>query len=253
MIIKYHIFQLILIPFIVCMNLIYNITISHAAIESRVFAELLNKYVSDTGVDYKGFKSEENKLDQYLLELEQVQIKDLSPSHKMAFYINTYNAWTLKLILSAYPKVKSIKDLGSIFKSPWKKKIVRINGKTLSLDNIEHDILRPEFKDPRVHFAINCAAKSCPPIRSEPYQGDTLNDQLDEMTTAFINDSKSNYIDGNRLYVSAIFKWFPEDFNYDIVDFFLKYARGGLKTELEEKKEWIKIKYLHYNWSLNGS
>lgn len=253
MIIKYHIFQLILIPFIVCMNLIYNITISHAAIESRVFAELLNKYVSATGVDYKGLKSEENKLDQYLLELEQVQIKDLSPSHKMAFYINTYNAWTLKLILSAYPKVKSIKDLGSIFKSPWKKKIVRINGKTLSLDNIEHDILRPEFKDPRVHFAINCAAKSCPPIRSEPYQGDTLNDQLDEMTTAFINDSKSNYIDGNRLYVSAIFKWFPEDFNHDIVDFFLKYARGGLKTELEEKKEWIKIKYLYYNWSLNGS
>lgn len=251
--VKHHCFRLILALFIVSLNLIYSFTISHAATGNPVYAELLNKYVTDGWVDYKGFKSEENQLVQYLLTLEQIQIKDLSPSQKKAFYINAYNAWTIKLILSAYPEVKSIKDLGSIFKSPWKKKIVRIDGKTLTLDHIEHDILRPRFKDPRVHFAVNCASKSCPPLRSQPYQGDALNEQLDEMTTAFINDPKSNYMDGNRLYVSAIFKWFAEDFNHDIVGFFLKYARGSLKTELEDKKDRIKIKYLDYDWSLNGS
>jgi hypothetical protein len=251
--VAHHCLRLILALLIVFINLIFSFTISHAAADNPAYAELLNKYVADGWVDYKGFKSKENMLDQYLLALEQIQIKDLSFSQKKAFYINAYNAWTIKLILSAYPEVKSIKDLGSIFKSPCKNKIVRIEGKTLTLDHIEHDILRPKFKDPRVHFAVNCASKSCPPLRPQPYDGDTLNEQLDEMTTAFINDPKSNHMDGNRLYVSAIFKWFAEDFNHDIVDFFLKYARGSLKTELEDKKDRIKIKYLDYDWSLNGS
>jgi len=125
-------------------------------------------------------------------------------------------------------------------------------GAIITLDLIEHDILRPSFKDPRVHFAVNCASKGCPPLRPEPYQAGILDQQLDEMARAFINDSRRNRLEGRTLYVSKIFKWFPEDFNNDIVGFFLKYAHGDLKKQLEDRKTKIKIKYLDYDWSLNG-
>ena len=193
-------------------------------VDSTVYAELLKKYVRDGKVDYAGFKTEEPKLDQYLKILENVDPEKLSPKEQFAFYANTYNAWTIKLILSGYPGVTSIKDLGTLTQSPWKKKIVRINGEVISLDYVEHDILRPRYKDPRVHFAINCAAKSCPPLRPEPYRGDTLDRQLDDSTRSFINDPKSYRLEGNNLYVSRIFKWFSEDFNEDIFGFFLNYA-----------------------------
>ena len=221
-------------------------------VDSSIYAGLLGKYVKDGVVDYEGFKSEEVKLDQYLKVLEKTDTKTLSRNEQFAFYVNAYNAWTIKLILSGYPGIKSIKDLGSLFKNPWKKKICRIDGEVIALDDIEHNILRPRFKDPRVHFAINCAAKSCPPVRSEPYRGGDLDQQLDEMTRAFINELESNRLEGHTLYVSSIFKWFAEDFNKDIVGFFLKYAKGDLKEQLEVNKEKIKVKYLDYDWSLNG-
>jgi hypothetical protein len=221
--------------------------------DDTIYAELLGKYVKDGVVNYQGLKNEESVLDKYLKVLEEIDSKLLSRSDKFAFYINAYNAWTIKLILSGYPDIKSIKDLGSLFKSPWKKKICRIDGKTITLDDIEHNILRPRFKDPRVHFAINCAAKSCPPLRSEPYRGGELDKQLDEMTKAFINDLESNHMVDHTLYVSSIFKWFAEDFNKDIVGFFLKYAKGDLKKQLKANKENIKVKYLDYDWSLNGT
>jgi hypothetical protein len=203
-------------------------------------------------VHYQGLKKEESVLDKYLKVIEEVDSKILSRDEQFAFYVNAYNAWTIKLILSAYPGVKSIKELGSIFKSPWKRKICRIDGGVITLDSIEHDILRPVFKDPRVHFAINCAAKSCPPLRSEPYRGSELDQQLDEMTRAFINDLESNRLEDFTLYVSSIFKWFAEDFNKDVIGFFLKYAQGNLKEQLEAHKEKIKVTYLDYDWSLNG-
>ena len=221
-------------------------------VDQSLYAELLSKYVKNGIVNYQGFKNDEKNLDQYLNVLEKTDTKTLSRNEQFAFYVNAYNAWTIKLILSGYPGIKSIKDLGSLFKSPWKKKICRIDGKIITLDDIEHNILRPRFKDPRVHFAINCAAKSCPPVRSEPYRGDELDQQLDEMTRAFINKLQSNRLEGHTLYVSSIFKWFAEDFNEDIVGFFLKYTKGDLKEQLEINKKKIKVKYLDYDWSLNG-
>lgn len=227
-------------------------TLAAQGVDHSLYAGLLEKYVKDGVVNYQGFKNEESVLDKYLKVLEEVDSKILSRNEQFAFYANAYNAWTIKLILSDYPGIKSIKDLGSLFKSPWKKKICRIDGKIITLDDIEHNILRPRFKDPRVHFAINCAAKSCPPLRSEPYRGGELDQQLDEMTRAFINDLKSNRLEGHTLYVSSILKWFAEDFDKDIVGFFLKYAKGDLKEQLEANKEKIKVKYLDYDWSLNG-
>jgi hypothetical protein len=221
-------------------------------VDQSLYGELLKKYVSKGEVDYQGFKKEEAKLDQYLSLLEKTDTKALARNEQFAFYVNAYNAWTIKLILSAYPGIKSIKDLGSLLKSPWKKKIARINGDVITLDNIEHDILRPRFKDPRIHFAVNCAAKSCPPLRSEPYRGDILDRQLTEMTESFINDPKHNRMEGKTLYVSSIFKWYSEDFNGDIVGFFMKYAGGELKEKLERHQKEIKVEYLDYDWSLNG-
>ncbi|UCD32772.1 MAG: DUF547 domain-containing protein [Desulfobacterales bacterium] len=226
---------------------------SDTTVDHSIYSDLLEKYVTSGQVDYQGFKTDETILDQYLKVLEKVDLKELSRNERFAFYINAYNAWTIKLILSGYPGVKSIKDLGTILKSPWKKKICRIDGAVITLDDIEHNIIRPLFKDPRVHFAINCAALSCPPLISKPYVASTLDQQLDDSTMAFINNRKSNYLTENTLYVSRIFKWFSEDFNNNIIGFFLKYAKGEFKKELESKRKEIKVKYLHYDWSLNGT
>jgi len=223
-----------------------------AAVDHSLFAELLNDYVENGIVDYQGFKAEEAKLDRYLKVLEKTDTKNLSRNEQFAFYINAYNAWTIKLILSAYPGITSIKELGSVFKSPWKKKIARIDGDVITLDTIEHEILRPRFRDPRIHFAVNCASKSCPPLRSEPYKGDILDRQLTEMTKAFINDPASNRLEGDTLYVSAIFKWYSEDFNDDIIGFFRKYARGETREVLRARVREIKVEYLEYDWALNG-
>ena len=221
-------------------------------VDHSIYGGLLKKYVDMGVIDYRGFKAEEKTLDRYLQALEAIDTESLSRTEQFAFYINAYNAWTIKLILSAYPKVKSIKDLGSLFKSPWKKKICRIDGDLLTLDNIEHDILRPRFKDPRVHFAINCASRGCPPLRADPYEGPILDRQLDEMTSAFINDPRRNRLEGPTLYVSKIFDWFAADFKEGIIRFFLKYAKGDLKKQLEAKRGRTKIEYLDYDWALNG-
>ena len=222
-------------------------------VDNSSYASLLEAYVKNGHVDYKGFKADENKLDQYLAQLETVEPQNLDRDERMAFYINAYNAWTIKLILNNYPGVKSIKDLGTIFKSPWKKKFVKVDGKTVTLDHIEHDILRPEFKDPRVHFAVNCASISCPPLLDEPYTGADLDNQLDGVAKKFINDPNSNFVKGKALHVSRIFKWFGEDFDNDILGYVRSHAQGDLAQKIANAKNNLKVKYLDYDWSLNGS
>jgi len=221
-------------------------------VDHSLYADMLQKYVKDGKVNYAGFKAEEPKLDQYLAILEETDPKTLSRNEQFAFYANAYNAWTIKLILTKYPEIESIKELGFLNTGPWKQNVVRLKDETVSLDHIEHDILRPRFKDPRVHFAINCAAKSCPPLRSEPFLGEKLDRQLDDATRSFINDPRSYRLEGQQLYVSRIFKWFSEDFNEDALGFFLKYADGELKKKLVAQSEKINVEYLDYDWSLNG-
>jgi len=236
--------------------LLFGITGAQATadegVDHRIYADLLEKYVTNGKVDYRGFQSEEDRLDEYLAVLENVDPDVLSRDEQFAFYVNAYNAWTIKLILSKYPDIRSIKDIGGFFKNPWEQKIVRIQGQTKTLDDIEHKILRPLFRDSRVHFAVNCASVGCPPLRSEPYTGEKLEEQLADAVTRFINDPERNRIEEDVLYVSKIFKWFSEDFNEDIIGFFSTYARGDFKDKIAANKEKIKIKYLDYDWSLNG-
>ena len=221
-------------------------------VDHSLYARLLFRHVHDGRVDYDGFKTDEAMLDQYLQKSAQVVPESLEQHEAMAFYINLYNAWTIKLILSKYPDLKSIKDLGGLFNSPWKKALVKLSGRTVTLDHIEHDILRPKFKDPRVHFAINCASNGCPPLAPFPYTGERLEEQLDAAVRAFLNNPDSNYLEGNNLHVSRIFKWFGEDFNNDVIGFFRRYADDDLKKRLDEKKGKLRISYLDYDWSLNS-
>jgi len=226
----------------------------HAAqVDHALFASLLSKHVKDGVVDYQGFKDDEAILDQYLEALAAVNPESLSTDDQFAFYVNAYNAWTIKLILSRYPDIRSIKDLGSLLSSPWKKTIARIDGGLLTLDQIEHDILRKRFKDPRVHFAVNCASKSCPPLQGEPFTGSRLNDQLNQAAQAFINAPRFNRLEGETLWVSKIFDWFSEDFHGDVIGYFIKYADAPLNDQLVKNKGRIKVRYMDYDWSLNGT
>ena len=146
--------------------------------------------------------------------------------------------------------MRSIKELGSLFRGPWKKKIVRLSNGIFSLDGIEHGIIRPEFQDPRIHFAVNRASRSCPPLASRPYTGENLDEQLDAVTRSLLNDPERTRLEGDRLYLSKIFDWYAEDFG-DPVRFVLRYAQGDLQTRLRACGAGGRPAYLDYDWSLN--
>lgn len=220
-------------------------------VDHSIWGELLKKHVSGASVDYRGFKKDEQRLDQYLAVLSETRIKELSGNEQFAFYINAYNAFTVKLILTRYPGINSIKEIGSFFTNPWQKKFIPLSGRTVTLDYIEHEVLRPKFKDPRVHFAINCASRGCPPLRCEPYEAKKLEEQLDEQAAAFINNPDQNFLKDNRLHLSKIFKWFEEDFNDKPVRFVRRYAQPGLKEAIDAAGDDLKVSYLPYDWSLN--
>ena len=244
-------FTFSVISFVAIVLFTVNSTAS-SGVDHGLLEEFLDGAVTDGEVDYSSLKKRTALLEKYLDSLAAIDSNGLDSQEQFAFFINAYNGWTIKLILDNYPGVGSIKELGSLFRSPWKKKICRVDGKLVSLDHIEHEILRPRFKDPRVHFAVNCASKGCPPLKSTPYTGSELDQQLNEVTISFINDRKHNHLEKNTLHVSSIFKWFSKDFNNDILSFFLRYGDNELKAQLEERKSRISIDYLDYDWSLNG-
>jgi len=223
--------------------------------QTSLYGELLQQYVRDGQVDYTGLKKKEALLDSYLEYLAATDPAQMAEKQRFALFINAYNAYTIKLILKNFKDGKppaSIKDIGSFFSKPWSIKFAKIGGTTYTLDNIEHDILRPIFMDPRVHFAVNCASKSCPALLSEPYTGTKLDQQLEAGARNFINNQRENRLQGAILSISSIFKWFKEDFQNDPVAFFKQYAEGDLKKRLTSHLDRIKVKYLDYDWSLNG-
>ncbi len=208
------------------------------------WTKLLQKNVTAKGnVNYKGFKNDIVALDKYLNDLSNttIDVKLWSVNERKAFWINAYNAFTVKLILNNYP-VKAINDI----KTPWKQKFISIGGKKLSLNQIEHEILRPKFKDPRVHFAIVCASKDCPLLLNVAFEAKTLEKQLETQTAVFVNDPQRNKVSVKKLQISEIFNWFKTDFtaNGTVADFVNKYSKvkAGPKA---------KISYLTYNWNLN--
>ena len=220
-------------------------------VDNSIYARLLGQHVKKNRVDYDGFKQEEALLDRYLSILSATDVNSLSHNDRFAFYINAYNAFTIKLILTKYPGINSIKEIGSFFSNPWSQKFIPLDGQTIALDTIEHEFLRPVFKDPRIHFAINCASKGCPPLLNKPYEGKTLEVQLNTITRAFINDPKRTFLKDNTLFVSKLFKWFEEDFKGAPLLFIRQYATAEFKKKLDGAGPQIKLSYLYYDWTLN--
>lgn len=206
------------------------------------FDALLKKHVSANGtVNYKTLKKDKSKLDAYctLLSTHPVQ-KAWTKDKKLAYWINAYNAFTLKLIVDNYP-LKSITDLHG--GKPWDQKWINIGTKKYSLNQIENDIIRPQFKDPRIHFAVNCAAKSCPKLMNGAFLENYLDTQLDNQTKAFINNSVANTLQSNKVQVSKIFEWYAVDFG-DLNAFLNKYSNTKINKGAP-------ITYKEYNWQLN--
>ena len=221
-----------------------------------LWGELLAKHVVAGEVDYEGMSIDSLQLDQYLDSLQQSSLVSMSEPEKLALYINGYNACTVRLILDNRndgENVQSIKDIGGWFSSPWRIKFCTIAGTEYTLDEIEHEVIRPNFNDPRVHFALNCASKSCPKLSSTPYQAEILDDQLEEQTAAFINDSLYNYIEVDTLYLSKIFDWYEEDFPAGVYEFVRHYARGTFLQNLNSRLDAVPIHYSDYDWSLNSN
>ncbi len=218
-------------------------------------------------VDYGGFLQKRAVLRTYLSQLSAVNANEFSTwsqPERLAFLINAYNAYTVDLILSRYPKLDSIKDLGSLLQNPWKKSFVPLFGKRLSLDDIEHGMIRKpgDYNEPRIHFAVNCASIGCPGLLNEAYTGTKLEAQLDMVTRAFLADRSRNRYNAKtgRLEVSEIFDWYREDFERGwkgwrkLDQFFARYADS--LTDTPEAKALvmaggIKIKFLDYDWALN--
>ena len=221
-------------------------------VDHSSWTALLQKHVAKVGlVDYKGFVKDKPKLDAYTELLSRNPPADSwSDEDRIAYWINAYNAFTVKLIVDNYP-VKSIKDLNPALSIPtvrsiWTKEWFQIGGEDFSLDRIEHKILRKDFNEPRIHFAVNCASISCPVLRAEAYVGANLDKQLTEQTKLFLADSTRNNIGASTVTMSKIFSWFGGDFkkNQSLIDFLNQYG----PREIEEN---ARVKFMSYNWDLN--
>jgi hypothetical protein len=231
---------------------------------------LLKKHVrwlsdnKQSRVDYAGFQKDRAALKQVLDAMSAVpraQFDAWPKAEQMAFLINAYNAFTVELILTGYPKIKSIKDLGNFIKSPWKKDFFDLLGERRTLDWIEHDMLRPKYADPRIHVAIVCASIGCPALSEKAYAATQLEAQLEDGMKRFLGDATRNRVADGELQVSSIFKWFREDFEKGhqgfrkVEDVFAKYAAqlsddAEIQRKLRDKV--LPVSHLDYDWSLNA-
>ena len=213
------------------------------SVESLVLINLFNRFI---------FLNDITKLRDYIdyLGNHTPNNQHWTEQDKLAYYINLYNAATIQLILRHYP-VESIRDIGSKFQipfinTPWQIKFIKLEGQLYNLDNIEHNIIRKVFNEPRIHFALVCAARSCPKLRNEAYDADQLDEQLADQTWVFLANSKKNKIEKDALILSKIFQWYRGDFTKegDIREFIDKH------TEIDVSMD-LRIRYMEYDWALN--
>ena len=223
--------------------------------------QILQKHVKENGrqFDYVGLKKEEDKLSLYLLELAEAELSSLTKNELLALFANAYNAYTVKTIVEhvlvdGTYAIGSIRDISNVFDR--ERHIV--GGFTLSLNNMEHNILRPLFKDPRLHFAVNCASASCPPIPHRAFEGDRVGEQLEEAARHVLSSPDYVRVEDDDLEVSKLMDWYGTDFvnedffgaEKDLTTYIRKYASP-------EVREWIdsqsspNVRFMGYDWSLN--
>jgi hypothetical protein len=214
-----------------------NINFNH-----NLWNDLLTKNVTEDGhVNYKAFKSDADKLQEYINLLSHNVANNLwSKNEILAYWINAYNALTVDLIIRNYP-VKSIKDIND----PWEQRLWKLDNKTYSLEEIEHEILR-KMSEPRIHFAIVCASYSCPKLLNEAYTASKLESQLTQATKGFLADPKRNNITKNNIKLSKIFSWFAKDFKHNgtLIDFLNQYSDIAIDNNAKKS-------FKSYNWDLN--
>jgi hypothetical protein len=270
--------RILIAPIFLAALMSFSVNLAAQNFDQAIFDELLQSYVTNGLVDYQGLKKAHSRLADYLNRIEQVdanKFQQWPEAEQMAFWINAYNAITIEGILRNYPiqwgsiisrsrfPQNSIRQIGGF----WDQVFVKVMGKNLSLNDIEHKILRKEFDEPRIHFAIVCASIGCPILQSRAFFADDLEQRLDQATRNLITNPDKVRLDQkqNVLYLSAIFDWYKEDFSVsaDGMQKFIKYGKAEqgvvefvTKFLAESDQKYIvqhqpKIKYLDYDWSLN--
>ena len=245
--------------------------IQAAGFDHSSWDQLLKTYVQPlhngkaSQVDYAGLQRNRGQLISYLNKLSLVDRDtfDAWPQQEqLAFLINAYNAWTVKLIIDNYPGLESIKDLGSWFSTPWNRSFIPLLDERRSLDDIEHNLIRGSgrYNDPRIHFAVNCASIGCPALRSAAYTGAGLEDQLETAARNFLADRERNRLRGDTLEVSSIFKWYRGDFergwhgSTSLREFLARYDQALGLTATQKRAlidDTVDIDFLAYDWRLN--
>jgi hypothetical protein len=230
---------------------------------------LLKKHVrwlpdgKQSRANYKGFATDRAALKAVLDTMSAVPkatFDGWSKPQQMAFLINAYNAFTVEIILTKYPDIKSIKELGLFNRGPWKNEFFTLLGSKRHLDWIEHEQLRPIYKEPRIHAAVNCASIGCPALRDEAFTAAKLEAQLEDGMRRFMGDRTRNRVKGDKVEINSIFKWFREDFEKGyggfnkIEDMLAKYAEQLSDVSAEQaalKAKTLSVSHLDYDWSLN--
>ncbi|NUO82833.1 DUF547 domain-containing protein [candidate division KSB1 bacterium] len=223
--------------------------------DHSLFTQVLRDHVKAGAVNYKAIKADA-RFPQYIAMLQKTNPETVPEQHRLAFWINAYNAFTIQYVLNKYPLKSLMNKLsyatgGGTFKT----KFIELNGKKYSLNDIENDIIRP-MGDPRIHFALVCGAKSCPPLRSEAYEGERIGEQMDEQGRLFFSQADKNRFDFEKkeIYLSKIFDWFKDDFRKDgktELDFISRYLPEEQARKLLANAATLKVKHTEYDWDLN--
>ena len=226
-------------------------------IDHSLWAQLLDKYVSEEdGLNlfaYGAVTAEDHQqLENYIEQLTAVTVTDLNSNEQFAYWVNLYNALTIKVILDHYP-VESIRDISLTLlnRGPWKKELLAVEGIKLSLDDIEHEILRPIYRDNRIHYAVNCASVGCPNLQPVPFTSASLEDMLELAAEQYINHPRGVSIIDGELVLSSIYDWYAEDFGdeeSEIIMHLIEYADDELADSLIQ---YDSIDDYQYNWLLN--
>jgi hypothetical protein len=230
--------------------------------DHSLWDEILSHYVKEGGrkLDYVSLKSDESGINRYLQSLADVDLTSLPGNEILALFANAYNAYTVKTILERVSpdgsfEIESIRDIPEVFDLTEHE----VGGYILSLNNMEHNILRPYFKDPRIHFAVNCASTSCPPIPTRAFRGETVQQQLEDVTRNVLSSPDYVLVDGDDLVLTRIMDWYGEDFvsdtyngaQKDLPSFVRKYTREKVRRWIDAHPTTPNVKFMKYDWSLN--
>jgi len=226
-------------------------------ISHYLFDELLASNVNDSAVlrtlDYKNISaSDKKKLTTYLTQLQSIDPRLYSKDEQLAYWVNLYNALVVNLVITHYP-IDSIKNIGDGFTGPWNIELANISGKPITLNKIEHGILRPLWKDSRIHYVINCASTGCPDLPTQSFSSVNINQQLNSAAVRFVNQNKGVNVVNNNVTLSSIYKWFSVDFgssDQHLINHLKKYALPPLRSELEVFSDTLEY---DYDWSLNAT